>query len=72
MGIMDARKRLFFVVFLDLVYGLFNGHVMKLFGVKDFATLQALDELSVFVPGDNSHSGVFAGACHRDRIQMKL
>ena len=43
----------------------FNLHVAKLFGVKDFATLQALDILGVFVPGDDSYPGVFAGGCHR-------
>src|ERR1700677_622838 len=45
--------------------GLFNRHVVKLFGVKDFATLQALDKLRVFVSGNDSYPGVFAGGCHR-------
>ena len=31
--------------------GLFNLHVAELFGVKDIATIQALDKLGVFVPG---------------------
>ena len=38
---------------------------MKLFGIKDFATLQALDKLRVFVSGNASYPGVFAGGCHR-------
>jgi len=38
---------------------------MKLFGIKDFATLQALDKLRVFVSGNDSYPGVFAGGCHR-------
>ena len=45
--------------------GFFNLHVAKLFGVKDLATLQALDKFRVFVPGDNSYLGMFAGGCHR-------
>src|SRR5271169_2343543 len=44
--------------FLDL-------HVVKFFGVKDFATLQTLDKLGVIVPGDYTHSRVFANRCHR-------
>ena len=43
--------------FLDL-------HVVKFFGVKDFATLQTLDKLRVIVPGDNTHSWMFADRCH--------
>ena len=66
-GIEESWSVLLFVVFLCLIHGFFDGHVLELFGVKDFATFQALDELSVFVSGDNSYSGVFAGACHHDR-----
>jgi hypothetical protein len=44
--------------------GLFNLHVAELLGVKDLATLQALDKFGVIVPGDNSHSGMFAGDRH--------
>jgi hypothetical protein len=44
---------------------LFKLHVSKFFGVKDFATLQALDKLGVFVPGNDSNPGVFAGGSHR-------
>jgi len=43
--------------FLDL-------HVAELFGVKDLSTLQALNELGIFVPGNDSHSGMFAGGRH--------
>jgi hypothetical protein len=55
---------------LGLLDGLFDHHVVKLFGIKDFATLQALDELGVFVSGNDSYPGVFAGGCHRDWIQV--
>jgi hypothetical protein len=49
-----------------LLFGrFFNLHVVKLFGVKDFATLQALDIFGVLVPGDDSYPGMFAGGCHR-------
>ena len=43
---------------------LFNLHVTKLFGVKDLATFLAFDKLCVFMPGDDSDPGVFAGGCH--------
>jgi hypothetical protein len=45
--------------------GLFDLHVAKLFGVKDLATIQALDEFGVFVPGNYAYPGVSAGGCHR-------
>jgi hypothetical protein len=50
--------------------GFFDLHIVKFFGVKDFATLQTLDKLGVVVPGDNTHSWVFADRCHRflDRL----
>jgi hypothetical protein len=35
--------------------GFFNLHVAELLGVKDLATIQALDKLAVFVPGDDSY-----------------
>jgi len=44
--------------------GFLNLHIAKLFGVKDFATFQALDIFSIFVPGDNTHSWVFADGGH--------
>ena len=46
---------------------LFNLHIAKLFGIEDFATLQALDKLGVFVPGNDPDFGMFAGGCHRSR-----
>ncbi len=48
--------------------GVLDLHVVKFFGVKDLATLQALDKLGVIVPGDNTHSWVFADRCHRFRV----
>ena len=44
--------------------GFFNLHVPKLLGVKDLATLQALDKLGVFVPGNDTYPGVLADGCH--------
>jgi hypothetical protein len=44
--------------------GVFKLHIPKFFGVKNFATLQALDKLGVFVPGDNTYLRVFADGCH--------
>jgi hypothetical protein len=51
--------------------GLFNLHVAKLFGVKDFATIQALDEFGVFVPGNDAYPRVLAGGCHRSWVWWK-
>jgi hypothetical protein len=45
--------------------GFLNLHIAELFGVKDLATLQALDILGVFVPGNDSYFGVFADGGHR-------
>jgi hypothetical protein len=45
--------------------GFFNLHVAELLGVKDLATLQALDKFCVFVPGNDTYPGVLAGGCHR-------
>jgi hypothetical protein len=42
----------------------FDFHVVKFFGVKDFATLQTLDKLHVVVPGDDTYSWMFADRCH--------
>jgi hypothetical protein len=44
--------------------GVFKLHIPKLFGVKNFATLQTLDKLGVFVPGDNAYLGVFTDGGH--------
>ena len=46
---------------------LFNLHVAKLFGVKDIATFQAFDKLTIFVPGNNAYLRVFADGCHRSQ-----
>src|SRR5580693_8104384 len=51
---------------------LFNLHIAKLFGIEDFATLQALDKLGVFVPRNYPDSGMFAGGCHRSRDFVHL
>ena len=45
--------------------GFFNLHIAKLLGVKDLATLQALDIFGVFVPGNDTYLGVLADCCHR-------
>jgi hypothetical protein len=50
--------------------GFFNLHVTELVGVKDVATLQALDILGVFVPGNNSYPWVLADGCHRFGIGL--
>jgi len=53
-------------VFRTLSYcGVFDLHIAKFFGIENFATLEALDEFFVFVPGNYAYSGVFTGACHR-------
>lgn len=39
-----------------------NLHVVKFFGIKDFTAFQALYKFSIFMPGDDSYPGVFAGA----------
>ena len=44
--------------------GFFDLHVIKLFRIEDFATFQALDKLNVLVPGDDTHSRVFADSRH--------
>ncbi len=49
--------------------GFFDFHITKLFGIKDFATLQAFDKFNVFVPGDNAHSRVFADGRHGVRVE---
>ena len=43
---------------------LLDFHVVKLFGIKDIATFQALHVFRVFVSGDNSNPWVFAGGNH--------
>lgn len=43
-------------------------HVVKFLGIEDFATFQALDKLSVIVPGDYAYSWVFADRFHRLQV----
>lgn len=45
--------------------GVFNLHIVEFFGIKDLATLQTLNKLSVFVPRDDSNLGMSAGGSHR-------
>jgi hypothetical protein len=52
---------LFFFFFLGRFL---NGHVIKFFGIKDIAAFQAFNILGVFVAGNNSNLGVFAGGNH--------
>lgn len=61
--------RFFYLVGCCYVGFFFDYHVVKFFGIKDFATFQALDELRVFVPRDDAYPGMFAGRCHRDRFK---
>ncbi|MFZ0306440.1 MAG: hypothetical protein WAL75_27385 [Terracidiphilus sp.] len=51
--------------------GVFDFHVAKLFGIKNFATIQALDEFTVFVAGYDTNPGVFAGGSHRSIFERK-
>lgn len=64
------KARLFAVCGLRLnrVNGLFNLHVAKFFRIKDFTTLQAFDEFSVVMPGNDTHARVFADYCHLLRV----
>ena len=50
--VLNVVRNVFF--FID---GFFNLHIAKLFGVKDLATIQALDKFGVFVPGNDSYLG---------------
>jgi hypothetical protein len=54
------------------ISGVFDLHVTKLFGVKDFATFQALNEFTVFVAGNDSNPGVSADGRHRSYIKREL
>lgn len=44
--------------------GFFDSHILKFFGIKNFTTLKAFDKLGVFMPGDNTYPGMFAGGRH--------
>jgi len=48
--------------------GFFDFHVVKLFGIKDFATFQAFNKFYVVVPGDDADSRVFADGRHGVRV----
>jgi len=61
----DSRGGLSFVFYVFCLDGVFDFHIAKLFGIKDFATIQALDEFSVFVAGYDTNPGMFAGDSHR-------
>jgi|SRR5580658_6404417 hypothetical protein len=52
--------------------GVFDLHVAELLGVKNLATLQTLDKLHVFVPGDDSNLGMSAGGSHRSRFSVEI
>ena len=71
MSLKLAIWRLLLVVREDifLIGDLFDRHVVKFLGVKDFAAFQALNKLCVFVSGDDSYPGVFANGRHRFAIR---
>jgi len=60
--IRKASSGLFFVGFG--LRRVLNFHVAKLFGVKNFATFQALDEFGVLVAGDDAYFGMSADCGH--------
>jgi hypothetical protein len=45
--------------------GFFDSDVVKFFRIKNFTAFQALDKLSIVVPGDDSNSRVFTGGWHQ-------
>ena len=60
-----------FVFHVFCLDGVFDFHIAKLFGIKDFATIQALDKFSVFVAGYDTNPGMFAGGSHRSLFEWK-
>jgi hypothetical protein len=52
--------------------GFFDLHIAEFIGVKDLATILALDKLTVFVTGDDADFRVFAGACHFSGKRLNL
>lgn len=59
-------RALFLIRPFSLFFGGFlDRHVMKFFGIKHIAAFKALNKLGVFMAGNNSNPGVFAGADHR-------
>jgi hypothetical protein len=65
----DGRGNFAALIVVERVASLFDSlldcHIVKLFGVKDFAALQAFDKLRVLMSGNNSYPGMFAGGYHR-------
>ena len=49
----------------------FNLHIAKLFGVKDLATILALDVFGVIVPGNYSYPGMLTNGCHRSWVRWE-
>ena len=56
---------LIFGLFFFLLGRFFNRHVVKLFRIKHIATVETLHKLGVFVAGNDSNPGMFAGGNHR-------
>lgn len=52
------------VLYVFGLSGVFDLHVSEFLRIEDLATFQALDELRVFVPGDDANSRVSARGCH--------
>jgi hypothetical protein len=48
----------------------FDLHIVEFLGVKDFATLQALYEFCVIMPGDDTYARVFADSRHLFKIGL--
>lgn len=48
--------------------GVLDFHIAELFRFKNLATLQALDEFLIFVPGDDSNLRMSAGGGHLSRV----
>ena len=62
----SERRGAFFVIQRGLGRCLFFAlHILVLDGVEDLAARLALDELCIFVAGDDTDDGVFAGGSHR-------
>ena len=40
--------------------GVFDGHILELAGIEDFAALEALDKLGVFFSGHDLHTRMLA------------
>ena len=62
---MPQQRARLLLIFFFLLGRFLDRHIVKFFGIKYIPALKALDELGVFVSGDNSNPGVFAGGNHR-------